>query len=177
MADTIRTKSALITLLADNTTGAITEQVQRDVLVSVMGCYGEIYCEDNSTAQTAMITPAILTCWNTATGFNGLGVGVTPAKASNYITINNAGDYIIQFNAAITNAANGTTFKFYIHQNSTKLSGGTYTKPPNNDVVTVATHRLVTLAVNDNISIYVESNTDTKSLTVTDAVLSVRRIG
>ena len=38
MADTVRTRTALIALLADNTTGAVTEQTMRDFLVSGFSC-------------------------------------------------------------------------------------------------------------------------------------------
>ena len=52
MADTIRTRASLLTLLADNATGDISANDVRDFLVSTFGVYGAIYIKDGSTAQT-----------------------------------------------------------------------------------------------------------------------------
>lgn len=52
MVDTARTISALQTILADNTTGAISPQDTRDMLVSLQLKYGEIYI--SSSAATTI---------------------------------------------------------------------------------------------------------------------------
>lgn len=176
MPDTIRDRATLLTSLADNTTGAITPQVARDMLISVHGVYGSMYAEDNTTAQTFNIAPAIITCFNTATGFNGNSAGVTCDKANNKITVLTAGVYRCHFNASIVNGANGSIFKFYLRANGTEQAGGTYKKCANNDVVNVSCERLLVLAINTEITVYGESDTDTKAATLSDAMLNVHRI-
>jgi len=52
MADTSRTKSALATILADNTAGDISPQDLRDLMESLDVPYGELYQTGNSTNTT-----------------------------------------------------------------------------------------------------------------------------
>lgn len=55
MADTVRTVSALKTLLADNTSGAISPQDLRDMLVSLVPGWGSYYI--STPAATTIVTP------------------------------------------------------------------------------------------------------------------------
>ena len=53
MTDTARSLTALQTLLADNSAGDISAQDLRDMLVSILGVYGGLYCTAGASAQAA----------------------------------------------------------------------------------------------------------------------------
>ena len=78
MTDTIRTLSALQTLLADNTTGAISPQDLRDAIISGLGyLYGTSY-DESATIGTDDIVVA------TTAGAAGITITLPAAASSQY---------------------------------------------------------------------------------------------
>lgn len=92
MVDTIRTMSALQSLLADNTAGDISPQDVRDFLVSSLtGGYGMIYVTGGTASQSSITTTDTL-----VTGFasnGGTASGVTETAASDKLTLDRAGKW------------------------------------------------------------------------------------
>ena len=90
MSQTIKTRSQLLDIFADNTTAEISAQDIRDFLVSVMGVYGFIGATDNATPQAFVAaTQAKLINYDE----DGLSVGVTPDYLNGEIVIDNTGTY------------------------------------------------------------------------------------
>lgn len=78
-------------------------------LLAAGHAWGEIYLDTGSTAQTGVdTTPVLMTAWNTAAGSNGPSLNTTPAKASNQITADDAGTYLVLFSVDFTGDANDT---------------------------------------------------------------------
>lgn len=90
---TIKTYAELTTAFANNTTGAITPSDLRDFLDS-QRVYGSIVTQAGVTSQTFVsTTPELLTEWTA----DGISNGVTPAFATDKITIDNTGIYKVDF--------------------------------------------------------------------------------
>lgn len=68
MPDTQRTKTALLALLADNVTGAISEQDMRDILVSNMGAYGGLRTDTAGNTDTVPATIGHVDFWGDPAG-------------------------------------------------------------------------------------------------------------
>jgi len=84
MADTVRERATLIGLLADNSTQQISEQDDRDVLMSIMGVYAQLYL----TAGASAIS--VGTAWQTldwAAGANGVEDAADANYTADAITI------------------------------------------------------------------------------------------
>ncbi len=124
MADTARTLAALQTLLADNTSGAISPQDVRDFMVSTMGGYGSIHVVGGSTAQTAIGgTPVQVT------GFvadSATSSQCTPAHATDDITFDVAGVWLSAW-AISFSGTNNVTFTGQIQVTGTgTVNGGSW---------------------------------------------------
>ena len=123
MADTIRTKAAILALLADNASQDISPQDLRDAIVSIFGVYGFLYVTNGVTAQTGIGTsPALVTGLVTA----GAGVGTTPNGTSKRIVIDSGSDgvYLFLFTCSFS-GTNNATFTFNVRKNgSTELPFG-----------------------------------------------------
>jgi len=74
--------------------------------------HGSIYIDTGVTTQTTNATPGtydVMTGWNTAQGADGISSsGVTPAKASNKITIVETGIYSVEFLCSFSGTGNST---------------------------------------------------------------------
>lgn len=93
MADTARTRAALLTLLADNVSGDISPQDIRDMLVSLFGVWAAIYVADGAVAQTGITTtPTKITGF--AVNVAGLG-GMTPDHTDDSVEAPLDGDYLV----------------------------------------------------------------------------------
>ncbi len=172
MADTIRTRAALLALLADNSSGLITAQTIRDALVSLFGVYGGIYVEDGAAAQAVTTTPALLT------GFaaNGLFAGTVPDHAADTITLPNAGIYAVQFDASFGGDGAAATYRFVLRQNGVAVPGASCrTRLAAGEVHAASFLALVNVAANDALSVYVQADAS-RNLTVVDAALHAQLI-
>lgn len=172
MVDTVRTKAALQTLLADNTTGDISPQDLRDMLVSIMGVYGGIHIEGGVTGQAVVAaTPELLTEWLA----NGVADGVTPDFTADNITIDNNGVYQIEFAISLEGIA-GAVFEFHLRKNGVDTAHGCQIKTANNDTRSTVFSNQLALVATDVLTIWVESDIG-GTFTVNHGDLNVRRIG
>ncbi len=175
MTDTQRDTSTLATLLADNSSGRITAQILRDVLVSVFGGYSWIYVESAAVAQVANIAAAKLTAF----AVNGTpSNGPVPDAPNDQITTPIAGDYLAEADFALTGTA-GRTLQFQLRKNGVAVPGARSRAKFDSagDLLEISFAGLVTCAANDVLSVYVSADVDTTSITVVDASLVVRRVG
>lgn len=155
MADTIKSVADLLTLFADNTSGAISPQDLRDFLVSALGVYGDLRVEAGSAAQTSIdTTPVKLTGFNA----NGLGNGITPDHVTdNDLSVLTTRVVEVSFACTFLGTAS-QTFYFEIYKNgaSTGIRGrADINATP--DVAHVSCGGLVSCTAADNIEVYVYS--------------------
>ena len=174
MADTPRSLSDLQTILANNTSGAISPQDVRDFLVTALGVYGSITCFEASTQQDNPDTGAKLTCFTT----NGAANGTTPDHTNDQITINVAGVYDIAFQASFSGTSSSET-RFRLRKGGTEQNYGCLRKLGTAGDVGSASFFAsgVALVATDVITVYVEMGGATDDLTVVDAQLSVKMVG
>jgi hypothetical protein len=92
MSDTQKDLTALLaTLVVNNASGAITAQMIRDALVSVLGGYGSIFIDSGSGSQAASSGGAAVTQLTSS----GPVSGVTFNTAAGTLTVGVAGDYLV----------------------------------------------------------------------------------
>jgi hypothetical protein len=174
MADTIRTLTALLALLADNVTGDISPQDIRDVLVTVHGVYGGIYIQDGSTPQTGIdTTPTKMTGW----AANTASAGTTPDQANNQITVGTDGVYLIWASVGFS-GSNNTTFEGHLRIDDIESYAGFHRKlSAAGDVGSASFLSINILSADDVLSIYVESDAGGgASMTPADAQFIVFRV-
>ena len=173
MADTQRTLAALLTLLADNSTGAISAQDVRDMLVSVAGGYGGLGLTDGSAAQTLVATTAAK-----FTGFDATrpSSGVTPSTGNDELTIDDAdADYSIS--AALTfsiDTAADVEVSVVKNDSVTLFKSGAIAVA-SGEVARVELDDIAALAAGDTLQVYVESDT-AGDLTGQQASLKAKRL-
>lgn len=175
MVDTIRSLADLLALLADNSSGDISAQDVRDVVVSLHGVYGEMYVTGGASAQSLDTTPAQLT------GFaaNGNSSGTTPDHTNDQITVGTDGVYLVhgQFSAI---GETGTTYELELRSNGSLVPGirCKFTASMTvGDHVSASFIGLVTLAADDVLSVYGESDdAGGANLTLVEAQLVVHRV-
>ncbi len=174
MADTSRTRAALLTLLANNSTGAISEQDLRDMLVSIMGDYGSVFCEEASTAQSSLsATPAKLTCFDE----DGPANGITPAHGSDQLTIGTTSVYEVGFNGTFTGSASATfDFHFYVDGVKANKGGVEHEFTAAVEKASIAVTAILSLTAAEVLTVYVNADASSKSVTFTQAQLYARRI-
>ena len=137
------------------------------------GTYGMIYTQNGSTPQTGIGgTPELLTGFAT----DGLASGTTPSAADDKITVSKAGVYLvlaqISFSGTVT-----TEFNLHIHKTGTTTNFGTHrVLGTGGDVGSCSTMGIVSLAAGDDVSIYVNSDGSSDSITVVDGQLILFRI-
>lgn len=175
MADTVRSRTALLALLADNVSGDISAQDMRDVLVSLHGVYGQIYTAAGATAQSLDTTAAKLT------GFaaNGSSAGTTPDHSNDRITVGTDGIYLVhgQFSAI---GETGTTYILQLRNNAAAVdqAKAKFTASMTvGDVASISFIGLVSLSANDMLTVYGESDdAGGADLTLVEAQLTVHRL-
>jgi hypothetical protein len=171
---TIRTNAELQALFADNTVGAISPQDLRDFLDSVMGVYGSISIGDGSTAQAlATATPEKMTEFLA----NGVANGMTPAYASNQITIVHDGVYHVSFNLSFEGTT-GETFQFALRKDGVEVSPhmSFHRKTSAADVGSGGFADNLTLVAGEVLTVWVETDQAGSPVWV-EAQLSAHRIG
>ena len=157
MSDTIRSRTDLVALLANNTTGDISPQDLRDFLVTALGGYGGVYTTASSTSPVACVANTERTL---PTFDNAMPVsGVVTDTVNGTLTVPIAGDYLsnLSLNLScdvnntdieIKGAINGVATPFIVSRSfPTANSGGS-----------VSLLGLVAHAANDVLSIRIETN-------------------
>lgn len=174
MADTIRSRTELLALLADNTTGDISPQDLRDMLVSLMGVYGGIEAIDESTPQTGIGTsPVKVTGWTE----NETSVGVTPDFSAGSLTILYDGVYIVSCQVSFSGTLN-TTFSFHLAVDAVEQDEGFHRKlGTGGDVGSSSVTAIIPMVAGNVITLQVEADGAGKQITPVDMQLITFRIG
>jgi hypothetical protein len=144
-------------------------------------CYAEIYALDNSTATS--IASATTEYQVTVFDTNGVSNNATPDHTNDHITITQAGDYLINFTATISNeAGDANLMKLYIKKNNGASVVGSlqfirvfYGWGGEQDVAKLS--GMATLAASDTIEVWVENLQNTQDYTFEDITLNVMQIG
>lgn len=169
MADTIRTRAAILALLADNNSGNISAQDLRDAIVSIWGVMSSLYVQSGSTPQSVGTTPAVLQAWATA----GPAAGLTPSTADNKITIGSLADgtYLVLCQLSYTGNHN-TKYKFTLVKTSVAqpFSGQkrNFFEANLDGVESAIFFGLLTAVEGDTFQVNVEASADSKTITVVD---------
>lgn len=179
MADTVRTKSSLLSIYADNSAGDIDEQDGRDLIVSVLGCYAMLYVTGNSTAQTGLSTTPATLDWG-----NGGGNGPEDNSDADYtndqieIGGQGDGDYLLAFQGSFSGTAS-KQFTFRILNNSSPITGAVCTRLLNagGDAGSCSIVALAALSDGDIITMDVAGDGAGQSITLAEAQLVVKRLG
>jgi len=171
MADTVRTRSALLTLLADNTSRDISPQDMRDVLVSVHGVYGGLYVQDGSTLEN-VTSAAKMTGW----AGNMASAGTTPDHTDDSIEVGTDGIYLIWHQMSCLTATASVTFQGHLRIDGVEQVEGWHQKfgatSEENQVGFVA---LKSLSSGEKITVYLECS-GVGTLTPVDAQLVCFRV-
>jgi hypothetical protein len=173
MADTVRSRAALLTLLADNSTGNISAQDLRDTLVSLHGVYGALYTLAGSGTMTLSSTAATFDQW----AANGLSSGTTPDyTTADGITVGSDGVYLAQFNVSLS-ASTDENIYFRLAVDGTAGNYGCQLldAAAAGDVLSAGCAGLLTLSAAQVVTVRV-SATSTPTITVYDANLVLHRI-
>lgn len=181
MADTQRSKSALATLLADNTSQAISPQDLRDLMESLHFSYASMYIS-SAAATTVSVAGTYVKAAGTTTDVNlHRFSGKTALAVDNRLKYTGSPDIHIHGAASFTTSmASGTNkvmgFAAY-HYDDSAGSGSTLT----HSIITAnhagttpqssALHFDVMLSTNDYIEFWVTNTTDTVSPTVNQMYL------
>ncbi len=174
--DTDRSRSALLTLFADNTSAAISPQDLRDGFVSG-SCYGGLYTDDNTaTTQAVSSTPALFTVWEGDFPENCVDGDYSNDK----VTLPNyAADWKLDFSASFYSDATAE-YQFHARLDGVERSEcGTIRKINTTGASGIGSASftcIVSAAALDEVTIYVEVDTGTPNLTPYEVDLSVVRV-
>jgi len=173
MADTIRTRASLETLLADNTTGAISPQDLRDLLATINGAHGVLYASAPGTTPSLTAgVPVMLP------GTTTLGDASNVTMPSNMRLQVNPGismSYHVHAVISLSSSVNGVFVNYYLYKNGVlvpeseqqrKIANG-------NDVGNMSLYWPMTLADGDYLEIFIESSKVT-TLTVETCTFGVQ---
>ena len=125
MADTVKTRAELITLLADNVSGDISPQIIRDMLVSIFGVWSGLYVADGAVAQTGITTTPVK-----MSGFtnNVIGVGgMTPDHTDDSIAVPVDGNYLFLAHISSSGSLN-QVFEIHVAIDDVETPFGTHRK-------------------------------------------------
>jgi hypothetical protein len=121
MVDTQKKLADLQTLWADNSTRQISAQDIRDALVTLMGGYGSIHCNDGSGTQNVATATKVVVNQFTA---NGAASGVTPDHTNDKLTTGIVGDYLMLLTMSFaSDAAAGEAFEARILVAGAEVNG------------------------------------------------------
>lgn len=175
MADTERDLTAILALYADNTTKLISPQDARDMIVSAFGGYGSIRALDAAAAFTAGTTP--LAVDQTVFAADGpSSTSVTPDSTTDGdITVVVPGDYRVDFAASYT-APVSRVIQHRIRVGGVEQTIGCQLVGTGG-LQSVSCGDVLTLALNDVVTVFVESDQAATGLTYEDVSLAVKRVG
>jgi hypothetical protein len=177
MADTERTLAALQAMFADNTAGNISPQDIRDMLVSVLGGYGEISdAGSTSISGTIGTSPSKLEVFDTDGPADGSNV--TPNQANDRIDVAVAGVYEVHCTMESSSATDLEVFTFEVFddgvatgiRHSIASSGGDLKE-------SVQLHGLLDIGASSQIDVRVNTISAGRSLTVSSPRLWLKRVG
>ncbi len=174
MADTPRTISALLTLFADNTTGAISEQDARDLIVSFSPSLGGMFMEGNTSATTVALVSTWYKIAGATTAYGSLVDFTMPA--SNRLTYGGtvSRHFSIVAALAVTSGSASQEGKIALYKNGAIVTGATmgFKTVAIGDPTSVPFVAQVELAPTDYVELYIQNVTGGTDLTATYLNLS-----
>lgn len=175
MAETPKVLSALLAQLPDNTTGAISAEDLRDVVVSLFPSRGQI--DLTTPAATSFSGANVWTKLAGTTALDGtLGQDGFSQVANNELRATKAVNQVLLCVANIeaSCASNNKVFGFTFAKNGTSI--GTFHVSQRFDTggsnYSVSFSALIPTVANDIISVYARNETDTTALTASNITLS-----
>jgi hypothetical protein len=179
MADTQRTLAAILTLLADNTSGAISPQDLRDAVVSLRSGHGLL--------SVAAAAAAVVTIPDT-TNYVEITNPVWTLGSNNYLFDESNGNgqmtYLgtesveVDINATLsfTAPANNQVLHFRIGKNGSTIAASEVQQKvgTGSDVETVPITATVQLTTGDHLSLFVRNETAIQDITVQTATMHVK---
>lgn len=175
MADTPRTKSGLQTVLATNGVQGLSAQDVRDFLVSIMGVYAQLYVSGGVASQSMGTSPAKLTLW-AADGEEDLA---DADYTNDQIEIGALGDGVYLALAQFSfSGAVSTTFTLKLAVNGTEDDAIACSRKlgTGGDDGSCSFVGLVSLSDGDIVTVYCTADGVSKSFTLAEAQLVLRRI-
>jgi len=183
MADTIRTKSSLLALLADNTTGDISPQDLRDIVCErCMGVYGGIW-QDAADITVSGITNSVAVLSTIGGAYPGSGVTYGASSISPDVS----GLFLVELSVEAHTASNagGMLFWFRVFKNGAEITGPHIRTAFKVEDVTVSngitagtTSAIISLTAGDILDMRINANSAiAQSLKVRDWKLVIRRVG
>lgn len=142
--------------------------------------YGGIFSEDSDSVTISTIGTTVKKF--AAFSQTNPSQGVTTSFADDQITVLSAGDYQIIFNATVQTVASGDAgnYQWHIRINDVETTIGVHKEMTgSSDQGSIACQGIKTLAANDVISVWIESDSgaDTDDITVPHCSLSVIKLG
>jgi hypothetical protein len=178
MPDTQRTLATVLSLLADNTTGAVSAQDLRDAIVSIVPQYGGVHLIANTVATSIGVAGTyVVTNWNTA-GVAGTlkGFGSTSGGRLTYSGVA-AVSAVIRCPLSVNIAAAAIKqLRFRLYKNGAALPGSEIqcrTSGVSGENVAFSVQARTTLATSDYLELWVTNLTDTQAVVLSHANLMV----
>jgi hypothetical protein len=177
MADTARTLTEILTLMADNTTGAISPQDIRDMIVSIAAANGRL-----SIGSSAATTIAVAGTYYKAAGTTtpgGDSNDVTEAT-TNRLTYTGVPTRHMEIIVSATVSAVGTDqiVGMKIYHNGAEIPSSlarTIIKASGN-AVSITSHADVHMATNDYLEIFVTNESSTGAVTIEQYYFSAKSL-
>ena len=178
MADTPRTLSALLALLADNTTGNITPQVVRDVVVSLYPSRGQLELASGGAVATTFTGAGSYTSVKGTTALDtAVCTSCVTMPGNGQLRWEKASTHVLLANATleVLPAGNHKRYTFTFAKNGTPLPALAFTAYYGNlggNPAGVFLSGLIPIAEDDILSVVVKNDTDTTALTASVLTLS-----
>lgn len=175
MTDTQRTIANLQTLLADNTTGAISEQDIRDAVAS---CYqrghGVLSVKGASTASGSISTTYVKLTQFTTEGPAEL---TTPSASSDEIVIDEGGDWAVHVQLSVTLTGGTWTFAVFVDGAESSFTASiTGDDLGTSGPFCVSIHGIFAAVATDHVDIRAKNNAGGEMVTILDGQLMVQRV-
>ena len=168
MADTERTIAELLALFADNTSGDISEQDCRDLIVTFAAAFGGLYIEGNAIATTI----AAMNTWYKVAGTTTASAYLNDftMPADNRLTYDDTITRHVHMSAAfaITSGSNNQTGEMSLYKNGVIVPGSTmaFKTSAAGDPRNLALEADINMAPTDYLEVYVRNTTGANNLTV-----------
>lgn len=178
MADTPRTLATLLGLLADNTTGNITPQVMRDLLVSVYPSRGQLELAPGGSAATTFASSGVYTpIAGTTVLDTSVCTSCVSMPSNGQLRWEKGSTHVLLANATleVLPAANNKRYTFTFAKNGTALPALAFTAFYGNlsgNPAGVFLSGLIPITEDDIISVVGKNDTDTTAITAQVLTLS-----
>lgn len=167
MADTQRTRAAILALLADNATGDISAQDLRDTVVSALPDYGELY-----VSASAATTISVVNTWYAVSGTWTLGNNQNFSEPSEGRLQFDGDETRVVFlfsGMSVTGAASNVVSEMAFAKNGSVLTPSIIQRKLGTagDVGAAALVGITTMAPGDYVDVRIRNTTSATNLTIT----------